>query len=256
MIILKKLQKKIPSFRHRTDVQLYDNTFKKLKHSVYHKPLSNYFFIKRKKSLFKPFLYTLNTSVIKNNNVITKQFVYNFRPYKKLTICQTLTGLEYIFPGIANVNIGKILFSQTDLFTFNNNNTLRGFITYLKYVPTNTICSNIMNTSNTKITYSKASGVYSKLKKTKKTKKKLLLIELPSKQDILLPKYTKVYIGQNQNFNNNELVEGSWGGSFSIKKKINVRGVAMNPVDHPNGGRTKTVQPERSPWNWVAKKKK
>ncbi|NCQ50323.1 hypothetical protein GW796_00180 [archaeon] len=21
----------------------------------------------------------------------------------------------------------------------------------------------------------------------------------------------------------------------------------MNPVDHPNGGRTKTVQPERSP---------
>jgi ribosomal protein L2 len=30
----------------------------------------------------------------------------------------------------------------------------------------------------------------------------------------------------------------------------------MNPVDHPNGGRTKTVQPERSPWNWVAKQKK
>jgi ribosomal protein L2 len=32
--------------------------------------------------------------------------------------------------------------------------------------------------------------------------------------------------------------------------------VAMNPVDHPNGGRAKTVQPERSPWNWVAKKTK
>jgi ribosomal protein L2 len=30
----------------------------------------------------------------------------------------------------------------------------------------------------------------------------------------------------------------------------------MNPVDHPNGGRTKTVRPERSPWGWVAKIKK
>jgi len=30
----------------------------------------------------------------------------------------------------------------------------------------------------------------------------------------------------------------------------------MNPVDHPNGGRTKTVQPEKSPWSWVAKQKK
>jgi ribosomal protein L2 len=30
----------------------------------------------------------------------------------------------------------------------------------------------------------------------------------------------------------------------------------MNPVDHPNGGRAKTVQPEKSPWNWVAKHKK
>lgn len=33
-----------------------------------------------------------------------------------------------------------------------------------------------------------------------------------------------------------------------LKKKIIVRGVAKNPVDHPNGGRTKVKQPERSPW--------
>ena len=29
---------------------------------------------------------------------------------------------------------------------------------------------------------------------------------------------------------------------------IAVRGVAKNPVDHPNGGRTKAKQPELSPW--------
>jgi ribosomal protein L2 len=35
-----------------------------------------------------------------------------------------------------------------------------------------------------------------------------------------------------------------------------VRGVAMNPVDHPNGGRTKSCSPELSPWGWIAKKNK
>jgi large subunit ribosomal protein L2 len=29
--------------------------------------------------------------------------------------------------------------------------------------------------------------------------------------------------------------------------------VAMNPVDHPHGGRTKTNKPEVSPWGWVTK---
>jgi ribosomal protein L2 len=30
----------------------------------------------------------------------------------------------------------------------------------------------------------------------------------------------------------------------------------MNPVDHPNGGRTKAKQTELSPWGWVAKRNK
>lgn len=34
-----------------------------------------------------------------------------------------------------------------------------------------------------------------------------------------------------------------------------VRGVAMNPVDHPHGGRTKTVRLPLTPWGLVTKKK-
>jgi len=44
------------------------------------------------------------------------------------------------------------------------------------------------------------------------------------------------------------------GDSFLRGFKSKVRGVAMNPVDHPNGGRTKTNQPEKSVWGWIAKK--
>lgn len=32
-----------------------------------------------------------------------------------------------------------------------------------------------------------------------------------------------------------------------------VRGIARNPVDHPNGGRSNSPSPSRSPWGWVAK---
>ena len=40
------------------------------------------------------------------------------------------------------------------------------------------------------------------------------------------------------------------------KTKSCVRGVAMNPVDHPHGGNTKTNKPEVSKWGWIAKHSK
>ncbi len=130
----------------------------------------------------------------------------------------------------------------------------RGLLINLYKLPNFVVFSNII--INNKITYSKSSGTFCKIKKSKKSKKKLILIILPSKTEIFLSKFVKVYIGKNKNFKVNELVEGKFGYSLHVKKNINVRGVAMNPVDHPNGGRTKTPQPERSPWNWIAKHKK
>ncbi|MCB1713346.1 MAG: hypothetical protein KDH96_13040 [Candidatus Riesia sp.] len=37
------------------------------------------------------------------------------------------------------------------------------------------------------------------------------------------------------------------GANVDFGFKSKVRGVAMNPVDHPHGGRTKTNNPEKSP---------
>jgi large subunit ribosomal protein L2 len=36
-------------------------------------------------------------------------------------------------------------------------------------------------------------------------------------------------------------------------KKSIVRGVAMNPVDHPHGGRTKSIRYPRTPWGKTTK---
>ncbi len=45
------------------------------------------------------------------------------------------------------------------------------------------------------------------------------------------------------------------GFHVALGHKPNVRGVARNPVDHPHGGRTKTIASPRSPWGWIAKRK-
>jgi len=256
MILLRKFSKFIPSYRHKTDIQIFDNSFYKFKYPLYHKKLKTINLIKRKKTLFNTFCYFLNLNYQKNLNLLTKSYTYSYKPYKKIIICQTLVGDTYFYPGIENINVGKIILAQSNFLQYSTKFLSKGFFTYLWKLPINAICCNITNIINTKLTFAKAGGTYAKLKKNKKNKKKLLLLELPSKQEILLTKNSKAYVGQNQNFNTNQLVEGKWGFSFSKKKKINVRGVAMNPVDHPNGGRTKTVQPEKSPWSWVAKHKK
>jgi large subunit ribosomal protein L2 len=72
---------------------------------------------------------------------------------------------------------------------------------------------------------------------------------------ILLPSGKKKYIksnylctlGRNNNIFKKFLVTGKSGTNRNLGKNITVRGVAMNPVDHPHGGRTKTNSPEVSP---------
>lgn len=60
-------------------------------------------------------------------------------------------------------------------------------------------------------------------------------------------------VGRNNNIYHKYLVYGGYKWSSYLGKKSLVRGVAMNPVDHPHGGRTKTNKPEVSPWRWVTK---
>jgi len=247
MVLLKKFKKLIPSYRHKTDVKLFDNTPSSLTYSKKLTKNNTKNLIKRKKIIYKHFFINLNFIYNNNLNIITKNYIYQTKPYKKYLVSTSLNGTRYITPGIENVNPGKILYSHSQFKYVYKTFFLKGFITYLHKLPTNSLCSNATNLCNNKITFAKSGGTYCKLKKNKKSKKKLLLLQLPSTQEILLTKNTKVYVGKNQNFKTNQLVEGKWGAGFSLKKKIAVRGVAMNPVDHPNGGRTKTVQPERSP---------
>jgi large subunit ribosomal protein L2 len=58
----------------------------------------------------------------------------------------------------------------------------------------------------------------------------------------------RISISENKNFLNGKA--GYWR-SFGFKSLV--RGVAMNPVDHPHGGRTKSVKYQRTPWGKTTK---
>jgi len=81
----------------------------------------------------------------------------------------------------------------------------------------------------------------------------LILLKLPSLKKKYFFKDCLVTLGRNANIFYKFSVQGAAGWNLCKGSKPIVRGVAMNPVDHPHGGRTKTSKPEVSPWGWVTK---
>ena len=81
----------------------------------------------------------------------------------------------------------------------------------------------------------------------------LVKVKLSSGRIKLLSGNTLCVLGRNSNIFYKYSIFGGYKWSFRFGWKYVVRGVAMNPVDHPHGGRTKTNKPEVSPWNWIAK---
>lgn len=61
-------------------------------------------------------------------------------------------------------------------------------------------------------------------------------------------------LGRNSNIFHSFQVQGNAGINRNYGYRPKTRGVAMNPVDHPHGGRTKSNKPEVSIWGWIAKK--
>ena len=120
------------------------------------------------------------------------------------------------------------------------------------FLPINTIITYVFNTKNNFAAYAKSSGCEA-IKRKNFKKQKLIYEELASGALKLFPLQTFCLLSLSKNLDLQTTVDGGWGFFKKPKKTLHVRGVAMNPVDHPNGGRTKAKQPELSPWGWIAK---
>lgn len=254
-MIEKNYSNKIPSFRHRNWISFFDKSFFDIQKKKYIKFLKKKTLIKRKIS-FNPFnkirSVTFDYKKQKKQNMLITKYFYDVKPFKFFLEGKLFCGVRCFIPGIDSTYIGSILNNfKIDLIKFNFN----GMLCFLDEIPFGCKTCFIMNYNNSKFTYAKSSGSYC-LKVRALKREKLIKIVLPSNIIIFLPKNCNCFLGECLDFDVEKYKQGKWGFSIKKNKNLHVRGVAKNPVDHPNGGRTKSCKPEKSPWGWIAKQNK
>lgn len=102
--------------------------------------------------------------------------------------------------------------------------------------------------------YSRSPGTKSRIIKFDKDTHSVM-VQLPSKIKKIFSYYSfvlldQIILSEHKKFTSTKA--GYWR-SFGVKPIV--RGVAMNPVDHPHGGRTKSVRYPRTPWGKTTKYK-
>lgn len=108
---------------------------------------------------------------------------------------------------------------------------------FLKNIPTGTLLNNVdykkTNLSLRKQMIAKSAGCFCQLIQKSKNK---CLIKLPSGKYKKISSFNFATIGVVSNSNFKTLILNKAGHSYWLNKRPRVRGVAMNPVDHPHGG--------------------
>lgn len=126
----------------------------------------------------------------------------------------------------------------------------------LKYSKPGQFLSNVELYPNKGGTFAKSAGTFIQVLKQEKLKTSYIKVKLPSGEQRLLNKECKATLGVVSNISWNERIIKKAGRSRWLNKRPHVRGVAMNPVDHPHGGgegRTSGGRPSVTPQGWPAK---
>lgn len=161
--------------------------------------------------------------------------------------------------GVKNINIGDFIYWYNNDIDFNNIVYNKGDTHFLRFLPLGSLIHNIELYPNKGGIFSKSAGTYSILLK-KHFKINKALIKLPSKKKIYISLDSSATLGIVSNESHFSQSLGKAGRSRWLGYKSIVRGVAMNPIDHPHGGGEgkKWVSLKKTPWGkikkWINKK--
>nr|AHX25036.1 50S ribosomal protein L2 [Microchloropsis salina] len=118
----------------------------------------------------------------------------------------------------------------------------------LHRIPVGSLMHNLSTSKGKRGQYCKAAGTYAQLiQKTKKYAR----VRLSSGEQRLIHLDCYATLGVVSNENHNLSTIGKAGRNRWRNKRPNVRGVAMNPIDHPHGGgegKTSGGRPSVTPW--------
>lgn len=103
--------------------------------------------------------------------------------------------------------------------------------------------------------YARAGGTFCKIISVNWIKNTARIV-LPTGLVRIISIFCSGTLGRASNIDHNREFFVKAGYNRNKGVRPSVRGVAMNPVDHPHGGRTKTISPEVTPWGKIAKRNK
>eukprot|EP01093_Parvamoeba_rugata_P018303 TRINITY_DN7786_c0_g1_i1.p1 TRINITY_DN7786_c0_g1~~TRINITY_DN7786_c0_g1_i1.p1 ORF type:complete len:204 (-),score=26.42 TRINITY_DN7786_c0_g1_i1:227-781(-) len=168
-----------------------------------------------------------------NYNIIGSSYriIQNqYDPYRNcfISLIQFLNGgLSYILST-----------SENELNVLIENNLSKNKITMgeqysLHYIPTKTLIYNVEIAENSKNGVSRSAGTSCKIFKKDNTSATIIL---PSKKKKKISLNCKAFVGTSSNMFVRFKKKYKAGTTRLLNKRPIVRGVAMNPVDHPHGG--------------------
>ena len=252
MFLLRKYKPHSPGIRHKV---MFKNFyfFKKHKHYFFLQNKANLggtnhtgkVVVSHKSAKVKKKIVTINqlrlNSVIigiligifklKYNSCFVGLIKYSNGMFNYIYLAHGIILTNYIYPN--NYNTKKLTFTLGSLYFF--------VLSYLKLRFFN-ICSFYKKRS----IYARAGGVFCTFI-VKNFDRGFIKIFLPSKQVKYIPFDYYCTLGRASNIFIYKQVLGKAGYSRKLGIRPTTCGVAMNPVDHPNGGRTKTNKPEKTP---------
>lgn len=127
-----------------------------------------------------------------------------------------------------------------------------GYQTNLSLIPAGSIISQVSNKFLTKVNYIRSAGSYGQVIQVTPN---VCKIKLPSGKVIEVSTSSFAVVGSIWNEKHNLIVKGKAGRNRNLGRRSIVRGIAMNPVDHPHGGRTNGGMPSVTPWGLPTKSK-
>ena len=162
------------------------------------------------------------------------------------------TNYDFLSKNFSNTIATHFVYPGSLLICSASINELKlGYRTMLKNIPTGSIIHNI-SYNKSMGTLIRAAGTFGQIvQKTEQNCK----IKLPSGQIKELKINSFATLGVVSNLQNNLVVIGKAGTNRLLGKRPSVRGIAMNPVDHPHGGRTNGGMPSVTPWGKPTKGK-
>lgn len=171
-------------------------------------------------------------------------------------VCLTRFGSRLVLPQVLKPRTGNFFFTgivprkeqYVKLLPYPG--TYTNISHYLGLLPLNRRLSFLNSRGTSRDIYCRRAGVSARYS-SRLMQRLLAIITLPSG----LLKYFSLFTTTFQDILHSLPRRACRGGHLRrlMGRAPKTRGVARNPVDHPHGGRTKTVRNPLSPWGWVTK---